>query len=192
MLDFQKGDKAAFEDLVRRYQHKVYNFIYRLIGNAQTAEELFQDSFIKIFRAGATYRPEAKFTTWMYTVVRNQCIDHMRRKSLRQALSLDSKVGEDDRSLADTIASHEVGPDEKSWGLQVEQVLTEALAKLNEDQREVFLLREKEGLKFEEIAEVTGVSVNTVKSRMRYAIESLQRILRASKYKDFFDHQEGS
>lgn len=187
MVAFQGGDAHAFEELIRRHQNGVYNFIVRFLGNREVAEEVFQEAFFKVHQAVDRYLPNGKFTTWLYTIVRNLCVDTFRRRKIREAVSLDDRGANGERSLGDTIAGHEVPADIQSSASEIEAVLKSALSKLNEDQREVFLLREKEGLKFEEIAEVTGVSVNTVKSRMRYALEALRRALKQSKYRELLE-----
>ncbi|HCU23959.1 MAG TPA: RNA polymerase sigma factor [Deltaproteobacteria bacterium] len=187
MVAFQKGDSAAFEELIRRHKNGVFNFIVRFLGNREVAEEVFQESFLKIHQASERYSPHGKFTTWLYTIVRNLCVDTFRRRKIRDAVSLDDRGENSERSLGEALAGSDVPADILSSASQIEAVLEQALEKLNEDQKEVFLLREKEGFKFEEIAEMTGVSVNTVKSRMRYALESLRRVLRQSKYKELLD-----
>jgi RNA polymerase sigma-70 factor (ECF subfamily) len=190
MVAFQKGDTGAYEELLRRHQHGLYNFIYRFLGNRETAEEVFQEVFIKIHRAAQSYAPNGKFTTWLYTIARNQCVDTFRRLKIREALSLDVTFEDSEVRLGDTLANDEIPPDVLSSARQIENVLKLALDKLNPDQREVFLLREKEGFKFEEIAEMTGVSVNTVKSRMRYALEALRRVLKQSRYRELLEENE--
>lgn len=187
MVAFQAGDITAFEVLIRRHQNGVFNFIVRFLGNREVAEEVFQEAFLKVHQAADRYLPNGKFTTWLYTIVRNLCVDTFRRRKIREAVSLDDRGENGERNLSDTIAGDNIPADVLSSASEIESVLEKALAKLNEDQREVFLLREKEGLKFEEIAEVTGVSVNTVKSRMRYALEALRRNLKQSKYRELLD-----
>jgi RNA polymerase sigma-70 factor (ECF subfamily) len=186
MLAFQKGEVRAFEELVRRHQKGVFNFIYRFFGNREVSEEVFQDAFLKVHQAADRYYPNGKFTTWLYTIVRNLCVDTFRRRKIREAISLDAGK-EEDQKLSDHLSGGEVPPDVLASARQIEEVLDLALKKLNPDQREVFLLREREGLKFEEIAEVTGVSVNTVKSRMRYALDSLRRALKQSKFRELLE-----
>lgn len=187
MVSFQKGETKAFEDLIKRHRNGVYNFIYRFFGNRETAEEVFQEVFIKVYRAADRYSPNGKFTTWLYTITRNQCVDTYRRRRIREALSLDSKNEETGTSIGDTVASKDTPQDILSSAREIEEVLGIALKKINAEQREVFLLREKEGFKFEEIAQMTGVSVNTVKSRMRYALEGMRRILKQSRYRELLD-----
>ena len=190
MLDFQKGDVKAFEEILKRHRHGVFNFILRFLGNRETAEEVFQEVFIKIHKAADRYLPNGKFSTWLYTITRNQCVDTFRRLKLRETMSLDGSGREEETKLVDTIASDTVAPDILSSAHEIQTVLELALEKLNADQREVFLLREKEGFKFEEIAEMTGVSVNTVKSRMRYALEGLKKTLKKSRFRELLDYQK--
>lgn len=190
MVAFQGGDVKAYEELVRRHRHGVYNFIYRFLGNPETAEEVFQEVFIKIHKASAKYAPNGKFTTWLYTITRNQCVDTFRRNKIREALSLETPTNGEESRLGDRLESENIPQDVLSSAHQIEAVLDEALKRLNEDQREVFLLREKHGFKFEEIASMTGVSVNTVKSRMRYALEGLRRTLKQSRYRELLEEKK--
>ena len=189
MVAFQAGEAPAFEELLKRHQNGVYNFIYRFLGNREVAEEVFQEAFFKVHQAADRYLPNGKFTTWLYTIVRNLCVDTFRRKKIRVTVSLDERRDEGEASLGDKIAADDIPADILSSAHQIENALETALAKLNDDQREVFLLREKEGFKFEEIADMTGVSVNTVKSRMRYALEGLRRALKQSKYRELLERE---
>ncbi|MFO1519707.1 MAG: RNA polymerase sigma factor [bacterium] len=181
---YQKGDQTAFRELFRRHKKGVYNYIYRYTNNSEESEEIFQDVFIKLHRASPTYLPTAKFSTWLFTIVRNLCIDSHRKRRLRHNVSLDDYEENETRPLYEVIASEERSPDNRSSDSEIGKILDEALSQINEDQREVFLMREKTGLKFEEIAETIGVSVNTVKSRMRYALENLKKYLEKSGYKE--------
>lgn len=181
---YQKGDEEAFRELFRRHKKGVYNYIYRYTNSSEESEEIFQDVFIKLHRASPNYIPTAKFTTWLFTIVRNLCIDSHRKRRLRRNVSLDDYEEGATRPLYEVIASDDPAPDSRSSDAEIGKILEEALSRINEDQREVFLMREKTGLKFEEIAEVVGVSVNTVKSRMRYALESLKKCLEKSGYKE--------
>lgn len=191
MAQYQKGDNSAFQEIFRRHRRGVYGYILRYTGNEQESEEIFQDVFIKMHRAAPNWVPTAKLSTWLYTIVRNLCIDVHRKKRIRHTVSLDEKKEDgDDRSLYDVIASDEARPDHESSDREIGKILEEALSKINEDQREVFLMREKSGFKFEEIAEILGVSVNTVKSRMRYALEGLKKCLEKSGYKDLNPNYE--
>ncbi|MCB1215651.1 MAG: sigma-70 family RNA polymerase sigma factor [Deltaproteobacteria bacterium] len=186
MLDYKRGKVQAFEILMKRYQNSLYNFIFRFMGKGEISEEVFQEVFIKLHRAAESYTPKGKFSTWLFTIARNQCVDTLRRQKVRKALSLDSPLGheEDASRLGDTIADESFNQDELASAKEVHALVEEGLSRLNEDQREVFWLRQREGFKFEEIAEMTGVSVNTVKSRMRYALEGLKRSLKRHHFEE--------
>ncbi len=178
MLAYQKGSSAAFETLFSRYQREIYNFIYRFLGNAQSAEEAFQEVFERIMRSAPSYTPQARFSTWLYTIARNYCIDTFRKKKLRKTVSLDESYGNAEEgsglSLGEKIQDVAPSPDQEVGGMELSEKLSTALKRINPDQREVFLLREKQGLPFDEISKIIGVSINTVKSRMRYALTALQ------------------
>jgi RNA polymerase sigma-70 factor, ECF subfamily len=187
MLRFQGGDKNAFTLLVRRHKMAIYNFILRQVRIAQVAEDLVQDVFVKIVHNATEFKHEARFTTWAYAIARNICIDHLRKMSLRKHPSLDqpSQDDGDGPTLGERTA-------DKTPGASVERAviggelgvrITKAVELLPAEQREVFLLRELANIPFKDIAEITGVPENTVKSRMRYALERLQEAL--AEYEDY-------
>jgi RNA polymerase sigma-70 factor (ECF subfamily) len=179
MLAFKAGDARAFEQLVRRHRGAVFNFLLRLSGQRQRAEDLLQETWLKVVRGAATYEARAKFTTWAYTIARNLCMDALRKESYRRAESLEAldPTADGARPLAERVPSGEAAPDRAAHNSAVRPLIERALTKLPAEQREVFLLREYHGVPFKEIAAVTGVSENTVKSRMRYALEALRRHL---------------
>ncbi len=171
MLRFQGGDARAFEVLVRRHRTPLFSFLHRLTGDRGRAEDLCQEAFLKVVRASGTWEPRARFQTWLYAIARNQAVDEARRQAFRRAEPLEGCAAE--------AASEDPPPDGLAEGALLRPRLEAALAALPEEQREVFLLREYAGLRFPEIAEVTGVPENTVKSRMRYALEALRERLAA-------------
>jgi RNA polymerase sigma-70 factor, ECF subfamily len=181
MLAFQAGDARAFEALVRRHRTPVFNFILRFTGHRARAEDVLQETWLKVVRSTPEYEPKARFTTWVYTIARNLCVDSARKESYRQAASLEGPTGgaegEEGRPLGDSLPDAGASPERGAYNARVRPLLERALAGLPEEQREVFVLREYSGVPFKEIAEVTGVSENTVKSRMRYALEGLRRRL---------------
>ena len=181
MLAFKAGDVRAFETLVHRHRQAIFNFLLRLCGQRQRAEDLLQETWLKVVRSAPSYEHKAKFTTWVYTIARNLCMDSIRKESYRKADSLDAAVGEgdDERALSETVPSSDASPDRSAHNTAVRPMIEKALKGLPAEQREVFILREYHGIAFKEIAEVTGVPENTVKSRMRYALEGLRRTLGA-------------
>lgn len=177
MLAFKAGDARAFEVLVHRHRAAVFNFLFRLSGNRQRAEDLLQETWLKVIRSAAGYETRARFTTWLYTIARNLCMDALRKESYRRADSLDAAPDEESAPLGERVASSDAMPDRGAHNANLRPLLERALASLPPDQREVFLLREYHGVQFKEIAQVTGVPENTVKSRMRYALEGLRKRL---------------
>lgn len=183
MLRFRDGDVRAFEILLLRHRQSVFEFILRSVGphNVSQAEDLTQETFLRVVKQASTYEQRAKFTTWLFTLARNLCIDASRRRKHRKAQSLDS-TDEEGSSLLDRTASASPAIDRQVIGRELKARLERAVSELPEDQREVFLMRESADLSFKEIAEIIGVSENTVKSRMRYALEKLRATL--AEYQD--------
>jgi RNA polymerase sigma-70 factor (ECF subfamily) len=179
MERYQRGDKRAFEILVTRHQGPVFNFILRFIGHREAAEDVLQEVFLRIVRGAGQFQRRAKFTTWLYAIARNLCIDAQRKAHYRRAESLEASVDNDPDSptLGSTVAGTERSGEEATFDAHIRKAVVEALEGLSEEQREVFLLREYAGLRFQEIAEIVGCPENTVKSRMRYALENLRRSL---------------
>jgi RNA polymerase sigma-70 factor, ECF subfamily len=184
MVMYQQGEVRAFEILLGRHRKSVYNFILRFVGDKETAEDLLQETFMRVIKGADAYKRQAKFTTWLYTIARNLCVDQTRRRKHRRHASLDAPMdaSDDSGSLMDVIASNEMASDRKSVNKELFATMQRAIAGLSEEQREVFLMREFLDLPFKQIAEVVGVPENTVKSRMRYALEKLR--LELDEYKD--------
>jgi RNA polymerase sigma-70 factor, ECF subfamily len=179
MVLYQRGEVRAFEILLVRHRKPLYNFILRYLGDKETAEDLLQEAFMRVIRGAEAYKRQAKFTTWLYTIARNLCVDQTRRRKHRKHASLDAPLdaGEESGSLLDVIPSKEMSSDRKSVNKQLHETMQRAIAGLSEEQREVFLMREFLDMPFKQIADVVGVPENTVKSRMRYALERLQEAL---------------
>lgn len=176
MLRYQEGEVRAFEILLSRHEGPVFNFILRSVGTRSVAEELLQETFLRVIRGAPSYQRQAKFTTWLYTIARNLCVDRSRRQKHRQAQSLDQPLRDEEGSgsLLDVVPGRDVGSERKAVRNELAERLNAAIAALSEDQREVFLLRQFHDTPFKEIAEVVGISENTAKSRMRYALEKLR------------------
>ena len=185
MLLYQKGEVRAFEILLTRHRRPVFNFILRYVGSRDVAEDLLQETFLRVIKGADNYQRKAKFTTWLYTIARNLCVDRSRRQKHRKAQSLDQPIrndGEGSGTLLDVVPDQQMSTDRKAVSQQLHETLHRAIAALSEEQREVFLMREFLDMPFKQIAEVVGVAENTVKSRMRYALEKLR--LELDEYKD--------
>jgi len=186
---YRGGDVRAFEKLLARYEKPIWSFLRRFVRDAEAAEDLLQEVFLRVVRdaqdSGPAWKAEAKFSTWLYTIARNLCIDRARRAAVRSsgstapAPSMDaSSDGEGETAtLHDRMAAPGPSTDAVVAGRQAARRIDRAVAQLPDDQREVFLMREVMELPFAEIAAVVGVSEPTVKSRMRYALEKLRAAL---------------
>ncbi len=165
MLRYGDGDVAAFETLYRRHNDAIYRYLLRLSGHPDTADDVFQEVWGKIVKSRRTYRPTAKFTTFLYRVAHNCFIDHVRRNK-RHA----GNVPLEPEQHANDGESLEMAT-ERSLA---RQRLSEALAALPDEQRDAFLLYEEGGLSVDDIAAVTGCNRETAKSRLRYAVNKLR------------------
>lgn len=172
---YRNGDSEAFKTLFGRYRGPLFNFLLRRVRDRGRAEELYQDSWTKVIERCAEFRGDAKFSTWLYTIARNACIDHQRKMKFRGHGSLDETQRGASHPMVERVANPGLGPDQLVVGEALRQRIARAVEELPEEQREVFLLRQLQGMAFKEVAEVVGVPVNTVKSRMRYALERLQQ-----------------
>jgi len=187
---YRAGDVAAFEKLLGRYEKPIWTYLRRFVRRDDAAEDLLQEVFLRVVRdaqdaAAAGWKGQAKFSTWLYTVARNLCVDRSRREAIRVAASLDAGGEADDApaSLHERIPAPDRAADAVLANRQAATRIDAAIAALPDDQREVFLMREVMELPFAEIAAVVGTSEPTVKSRMRYALERLQNAL--SEYEDY-------
>ena len=174
---YRQGDSQAFETLLARYRAPLFTFLLRSARDRGRAEELYQDVWIKVIERCDEFRGDAKFSTWLYAIARNLSIDHQRKMKFRAHASLDAIQPTSGQPMGERVASPGPSTAQLALGGLVRERIARAVEGLPEEQREVFLLRQLQGLAFKEIAEVVGVPANTVKSRMRYALERLQHTL---------------
>jgi RNA polymerase sigma-70 factor (ECF subfamily) len=178
------GREAAYRELIRRYQRPVFSLVFRMVRNRELAEDLAQETFIKVLNAIDSYRPEYKFSSWIFKIANNAAIDHLRRRQL-ETLSLDGsphaetaeaieattlQIGSDAESPLDEVASRELGG-------QIEQ----AIDQLRPEYRSCILLRHVEGRPYEEIAEILDLPLGTVKTYIHRARNELRILLSDSR-----------
>ena len=177
MLEFQRGDKASFEALMRKYYPRLLNFIHRFVGSAELAEDLTQEVFLKVYRAAAVYRPKSKFQTWVYTIAKNVSLNELRRP-VKTPLSLDEPFQSEDgpvaRQLEDTQTPR---ADAQMLRDETAAAVRAAIDSLPENQRMAVILRRYEQFSYEEIAQTMRVSVEAVKSLLSRAKENLKEKL---------------
>jgi|JI10StandDraft_1071094.scaffolds.fasta_scaffold66328_2 RNA polymerase sigma-70 factor (ECF subfamily) len=179
MERYKGGDARVFEVLLGRHERGIFGFIYRMVRDRELANDLLQETFLRVVKNAQSYSPKAKFSTWLYTIARNQCIDALRKAVHRRHPSLDQPQGADPegRTLMEKLPGPSDDGFERIDTQQVRSRVEEAVASLSDEQREVFVMREFQRLKFNDIAQLVGVSENTIKSRMRYALENLRLAL---------------
>jgi RNA polymerase sigma-70 factor (ECF subfamily) len=175
MLSYAAGRAAAFDTLYARHKGGVYRYLLRHCGNAGTADELFQDVWMNAIRARDRYVPTAKFTTWLYTLAHHRLVDHWRASGQVKLASIDDDHDEGTRAAVEALpGARREEPDAQHATRQLREQLHAALATLPAVQRDAFLLQHEGGLSLAEIAELTGAGVETVKSRLRYAVAKLR------------------
>ena len=177
MIAYRDGDAGAFDTLYRRHKGPVYRYMLRQCRDAGVADELFQDVWMNLIRARESYTVQAKFTTYIYKLAHNRLIDHYRKHGQATIVSLD--IDNDDGEGASVVAEPVAAPrDEPERHLDIKQQaakLLELLGMLPEPQREAFVMQYEGGMSVEEIADATGVTRETAKSRLRYALAKIRQ-----------------
>jgi RNA polymerase sigma-70 factor (ECF subfamily) len=176
MQAYAAGDAASFDVLYGRHKGGVYRYLLRHCGRKQLAEELFQDIWTNVVRARAGYVPSARFATWLYRIAHNRLVDHWRASGVVM-LAADLAVGDDDDPVdpLDRVPGpRATEPETRVAGRELGERIRAALATLPPVQRDAFLLHQEAGLELAAIAELTGEGVETVKSRLRYALAKLR------------------
>ncbi len=171
-----QGDQTAIEKLINRHRSKVYTYILLTIKNQQLAEDLFQETFIKVIQSlrGGKYRDNGRFLSWVIRISHNLIIDHFRKEKQMNSVSNDDS--EVDLFNSRHLSDHNI--EELIVNSQIRSEIRLLINELPDDQREVVLLRHYGGLSFKEIAEQTDVSINTALGRMRYALINLRKMIR--------------
>jgi RNA polymerase sigma-70 factor (ECF subfamily) len=179
MLRVKQGDWAAFTQLVDKYKQPVINFAFRMLRDAAEAEDLAQVVFLQVHKSAERYQVSSKFTTWMYTIARNLCLNEIRRRSRHPAESLDaSHPGHEDQPPHQYEDKTVFSPPESFLHAELEEKIDEALAELPENQRSAILLCRGEELSYEQIAEVLGCTVSATKSLIHRGRETLKQKLK--------------
>ena len=174
----QGGDTAAFSDLVAKYRNKVHSTIFNLVRSEQDAWDLSQETFIKAWRSIDRFRGQSSVFTWLYRISTNVTIDWLRRRQIESGVEFDDTLGMKIESGSVTTPHADPLPHEQMNHAEIQSRIDAALAELSPEHRAIIILREVEGLHYEEIAEATGCSVGTVMSRLFYARKKLQSLLR--------------
>jgi RNA polymerase sigma-70 factor, ECF subfamily len=179
MLRVKRGDRAAFAELVEKYKQTVMNFVHRSLRDETEAEDLAQNVFLQVYKSRGRYKQTAKFSTWLFTIARNLCLNELRRRSRHPAESIEETHAEnEDQPLRQFEDKSQMAPPEKLLHGELAGKIEEALADLPENQRSAILLCRQEDLSYEEIAEVLDCSLSAAKSLIHRGRETLKERLK--------------
>lgn len=163
-LRYRSGEAVVFEELLGRFKAPLFGVILKMVGDRADAEDVFQETLYRVIRHAEEFNPELRFSSWIFSIALNLCRDHLRRRG-RSPIQAVAEV-------PDFAVPHT--PESDSWRGEVRKAVGQAIAKLPEEQREVFTLREYGGLEFKEIARLTNSNLNTVLGRMHLAVKKLR------------------
>jgi RNA polymerase sigma-70 factor (ECF subfamily) len=175
-----KGEQSAYKELIEMIEKPLVNFIYRYVGERSEAEDIFQDTFVRVLQTIRGYRPKAKLSTWIFTIARNLCLDHIKSKKRRRTLSLDtvpSPYHDNIIPFEEILQSQSMSVDSQVQKKELELEIEGALQRLPLKYREALILRVYLDLPYSEVAQIAQAPVGTVKYRVHSAIRILSRML---------------
>lgn len=178
---YLNGDISSFNQILGRYQARLFGYIYHYIGNRQEAEDIFQETFYRVIGNLKFYKKKGYFKAWLFRIAFNICIDHLRKKRKIRILSMNQQFSNDESeevSLENMVVSDAPSPAEIANDKEAQKLLREMIGVLSNEQKEVLFLRIYAGLSFKEISQVLGCSINTVLARMQYALKHLRNTLK--------------
>lgn len=180
----KQGDEAAFRELVHTYQNRIFGLMLRMIGNRQEAEDLAQEVFIIVYRAIGNYRGEGRFYTWLYRVATNTCknrIKYLKGRNFHRSLDIDetpqAQMPAAETGAVITFQSQVPGPEAVTEGMRMEKIVQRELAALDPDHRLLIVLRDVQGMSYQDIIKITGLQEGTLKSRLHRARLALKERL---------------
>jgi len=171
-----KGDESAYEALLKRYERGIYNMIYQMVKNREETEDLVQETFIKAFNALESYNNKFAFSTWLYKIAFNNCIDSIRKKKLK-TYPLDRPIKTKEGEVHQEIRDSSTSPEKEMLFSEKRKQINEAIECLPEKYKQVILLRHREDRSYDEISKIMKIPLGTVKARIFRAREMLKRYL---------------
>ncbi len=179
MLRVKRGDRAAFVTLVEKYKQPLFSFVFRTLRDETETEDVAQNTFLQVWKSRARYERTAKFTTWLFTIARNLCLNEIRRRSRHPAESLEETHPEHDDQPSRQYEDKQIFlPTENALHSELAKKIEEALAELPENQRTAILLCRQDEVSYEEIAEILGCSLSATKSVIHRGRETLKEKLK--------------
>ena len=165
MEELQAGNNKAFDVIIYRYEKAVLNYIYKFVGNFHQAEEISQEAFFRVYKYALKFDTKRRFSTWLYKIANNLCIDQLRKKKDETLDVTELKLASKDNT------------EKAIENLELQDKVKKAIQNLSESHRSVLILKHYQGMSYQEIGEILGCPLGTVKSRMHYALTELKKIL---------------
>ncbi|MGB7604755.1 MAG: sigma-70 family RNA polymerase sigma factor [Lutisporaceae bacterium] len=176
----KSGDIEAFEQLIFDYQKKAYNIALRVMGNQEDAKDMCQEAFIRIYKSIEGFKEQSSFSTWMYRIVTNVCLDEIRKKKKSETVSLDGTYETENGEIHFEIASDDDTPEEAYVRTEKKRIILKSINELSEEYKTAIVLRDIQGFSYEEIANILCCSIGTVKSRINRARNILKNKLKTA------------
>ena len=164
----KEGDNTAFGPLINNYKRQLYSYLWKLCGEKMTAEDLFQETLVKVWRGMRKYNEQNKFSSWVFSIAHNVAMDYHRKQKSRSNETLTDEMPEE---------SHDLTPAKEIENEELKSMINLAVEDLPVRQKRVFLLRQHGNMKFKEIANITGEPLNTVLAHMNYAVKKLRKVI---------------
>lgn len=170
------GDLKAFDELIEKYEKTAYNIAFRMLKNPEDAMDVSQEAFIKVFKSIKTFNFESAFSTWLYRIVTNTCLDFLRKRNTN-VYSIDNPIHTDEGEIERDIPDESDTPEELLEKKLTKELVNNSISKLDENHRVVIILRDIQGFSYEEISKIIDCSIGTVKSRINRARKNLKDII---------------
>ena len=190
VLKAQRGDLDAFESLVEKYKKKAFNLAFKMLQDREDASDAAQDAFLKVYRSLSRFKGDAKFSTWLYRIVTNVCLDYIRRRKKVIEISLDKQLEMSDGKLDFELPDEAINIEEEAEKTEFHQLVLDAVDNLPETHRLVIMMRDFQNMSYSEIAELLSCPEGTVKSRINRARRFLRGdLLKSKQLHDYLDHE---
>ncbi|NLM12933.1 MAG: sigma-70 family RNA polymerase sigma factor [Epulopiscium sp.] len=173
----KKGNIAAFEQLIKAHETKIYNIAYRMFHNEEDAKDISQEIFIKVFENIEKFKGNSSFSTWLYRIATNTCIDELRRRKGKETYSIDEEIETNEGSMKREYSDIKPGPEEVAINKEVRHQIQNAMNHLSEEHKTALILRDLQGFEYGEISKILDCSLGTVKSRISRARRQLIELL---------------
>ena len=174
----KKGNLDAFEELISAYERKAYNIAYRMMGNEEDAKDMAQEAFIKIYKSIQNFREESSFSTWLYRIVTNVCLDELRKRKKDKLVPLELSIETEKGTAIVELSAERETPEDIYERVEKRHLIQNSISSLGEDYKTVIILRDIQGFGYEEIATMLNCSLGTIKSRINRARNLLKEKLR--------------